>query len=166
MAGFLFSIVPLQVTDTQNPAVAGSARVRGCPQRLHSSPRARGSPERRPGLFGFEVCWDERHPGSGRFGHSLINYIYNWGFVLKSESFESTFLQTVTVTEASDIHHLLNCLSTASFIPGPEILFWAGSPFSGSLTLPLEVELTGGGKTCVCLCCLMSVFLRFCLFVF
>lgn len=48
-------------------------------------------------MFGFEVCWDERQPGSGRFGHSLINY--NCGFVLKSDSFEITFHPPAAATE-------------------------------------------------------------------
>lgn len=77
-------------------------------------PGAEESPGHRLGLFGFEVCWDERQPGSGRFGHSFINY--NCGFVLKNDSFEITFHPTAAATEDQIFRIVSIFLCTSIFI--------------------------------------------------
>lgn len=87
-------------------------------------PRSPGKSWAQTRLFGFEVCWGWKAPCKWK-AHSLINY--NWGFVLKNDSFEINFHQTGTTTKASDNQNVLHFLSMNIFILGPEILFWSQS---------------------------------------
>jgi hypothetical protein len=74
------------------------------------------------GVLGSKASWKRKA------SHSLINYDCNWGFVLKSDSFEITFHQTAADTKESDIQSPLCFLPHGSrFPPGLEILVCSGS---------------------------------------
>lgn len=72
----LFPVFPPQVTDTQNPAFPELRQdsAEGQLTKATLLPGAKKSPERRSGLFAWRHAGDERHLGSEKLGHLLINY--------------------------------------------------------------------------------------------
>ena len=136
MAHFLFSSVPSAGHRHTEPSLSRTQPGQGCWPLNEGCmpPRGWGKSWAQAGV----VCWDERHPGSGRLSHSLINY--NCGFVLKNDSFEISFHPTLTATEASDIQNGLQFLRVSIFIPGPDILFWSVS----SLVSPFDPRFRAG----------------------
>lgn len=75
IAHFLFFSIALQVTDTQKPAFSGLSQDRAAGQ-LPKAAFLPGAKEVlvQAGCLVLRCAGDERHPGSGRLGHSLINY--------------------------------------------------------------------------------------------